>query len=62
MILLQKCQILDSHSVTVGHLFRWILSPLPQVTMQIVTYSFLDQRPQKQILHILYNQYVTDAN
>ena len=55
MISLQKCQILDSLSVTVGHLFRWTLSPLPQVTMQIVTYSFLDQRPQKQILHILYN-------
>ena len=54
----QKYQILDSLPpyVTISHFFQYTLSPC--VIRQIVTNFPLDWRPQKIILHILYNWYI----
>ena len=47
----QKYRNLEHPDVTISHTYY----PLPHVTRQTVTTFFLDQRPGKIILHILYN-------
>ena len=57
----QKHQILDPlPHVIISHFFHYMLTPY--VNRQIVANFFIDEGPYEIILHVFYNQYVTDTN